>query len=144
MEIVEIKKAEIAKIKVLWEELNAYHRERSTHFKAHFASFTFEKRIEKLQVKDQLVIYAAEIDSELVGYCIATVKGKIGEIDSLYIQKEYRGDNLGRKLTEKALSWLNKFECDEIYVYVAEGTEPVLPFYETLGFRERYRVLQIR
>ena len=102
MEIIEINKEEILKIKELWKELNSYHCERSSYFKFHFKSFTFEKRIEGLLKKEHLVIYAAEIDSVLVGYCIATVIGNLGEIDSIFIKKEHRGKNLGHKLTQKA------------------------------------------
>ena len=143
MEIIEINKAEISKIEDLWVELNSYHGEKSSHFKFHFESFTFEKRIERLLTKEHLVIYVAEINSNPVGYCIATVNENLGEIDSIFIKKEHRGNNLGHKLIQKALSWLNKFKCDVINVFVAEGNESALPFYEKFGFRERYRVLQI-
>ncbi len=144
MKITEIDKNNIHKIKDLWEELNAHHCEKSSHFKFHFESFSFEKRIEGLLDKEHLVIYAVEIKSSLVGYCIATVNGRNGEIDSLYIKKEYRGDGLGNKLTEKALAWIDKLGCNEVKVYIAEGNESSLPFYERFGFRERFRVLQIK
>jgi ribosomal protein S18 acetylase RimI-like enzyme len=144
MKIVEIEKAEIHKIKNLWEELNSCHGEKSSHFKSHFESFVFEKRIERLLAKEHLVIYAAESNSELVGYSIATVDGNLGEIDSIFVKKAHRGNNLGHRLTEKALSWLSQFDCDAINVHVAEGNESALPFYEKHGFRERYRVLQLK
>ena len=92
MEIIEIKKAEISILKGLWEELNSHHGEKSSHFKFYFKSFTFEKRIEKLLTKEHLVIYAAEINSDLVGYCIATVNGNLGEVDSIFVKKEHRGN----------------------------------------------------
>jgi ribosomal protein S18 acetylase RimI-like enzyme len=144
MKIIEIEKAEIHKIKDLWEELNSFHYKKSSHFKFHFECFTFEKRIERILTKEHLMIYAAEINSDFVGYCIATVNGNIGEIDSIFIKKEHRGKHLGYKLTQKALSWLNKFDCDVINVYVVEGNESALPFYKKFGFRERFRVLQIK
>jgi ribosomal protein S18 acetylase RimI-like enzyme len=144
MEIIEIKRDEIFKIADLWEELNVHHGKRSSYFKSHFASFTFKKRIEQLLKKEHLAIFAAQTNSDLVGYCIASVNSDFGEIDSIFVKKEYRGKNIGYELTQKALSWLNEFECDAINVSVAEGNESALPFYEKFGFRERFRVLQIR
>jgi diamine N-acetyltransferase len=144
MEIIEIDREDIGRIKGLWESLNAHHARKSRYFRDRFEALTFERRFDRLLAKEHLVIYAASKGPELVGYCVATESESRGEIDSLYIREEYRGRDLGRKLTEKALSWLEQFECDEVILYVAEGNESVLPFYEKLGFRERYRVLQIR
>jgi len=144
MKIVEIDREDISRIKGLWEALNTHHARKSRHFKDRFEALTFERRFGRLLEKEHLVIYAASEGPELVGYCVATESDSRGEVDSLYIKDEYRDKELGRKLTEKALSWLEQFECDEVILYVAEGNESVLPFYEKLGFRERYRVLQIQ
>lgn len=40
--------------------------------------------------------------------------------------------------------WLNKQNCREINVYVAEGNDLVLGFYEKYGFKKRSVVLQKR
>ena len=144
MEIIKIKKSEIYKIKPLWEGLNRQHLENSSNFKHHFELFTFEQRVELLSGKDQVVIYAAQINSNLAGYCIASIEHDTGEIDSIFIQEVYRGKGVGRKLMQYALSWLETFECRSINVAVAAGNESVLPFYEKIGFRERVRVLQLK
>ena len=98
MEIIEIKKDEIFKIADLWEGLNVHHGKKSSHFKSHFESFTFEKRIEQLLTKEHLAIFATQTNSDLVGYCIATVNSNLGEIDSIFVKKEYRGNNIGYDL----------------------------------------------
>ena len=48
MEICELDKTELYKIKDLWQELNAHHQKQSIYFKDHYATYTFEKRIKKL------------------------------------------------------------------------------------------------
>lgn len=144
MKIVVIEKCDVTQVQPLWEELNALHLEKSSNFRKHFESLTFEKRIENLLAKEHIIIYVVEVDSNLVGYCIATVNGQVGEIDSLYIKQEYRGNRLGERLINQALSWLNQQGCNEINIYVAEGNESVLSFYENFGFKERFRVLQMR
>jgi len=144
MNIIEIDKNELQWIRSLWEELNALHGSRSTHSKDHFANFTFERRIEMLMDREHLVVFAVQSAIELVGYCIATANGGSGELDSLYVRKAYRGAGLGARLSNRALEWLNMMGCTEIRVAVAEGNEEAIPFYQRLGFQERFRVLQLK
>lgn len=144
MDIIEIPKDRIYEIEQLWCELNAHHHKNSKNFKGHFASFTFSERLKKLNAIDELVIFAAQIDSDLVGYCIASFSNDVGEIDSLYIKPKFQGALLGQKLTEAALSWLSRFDCSHINVAVAEGNEKAIPFYEKFGFKERFHILQIK
>ena len=47
-------------------------------------------------------------------------------------------------LTEAAMSWLSSLECSQVNVYVAEGNEEAIPFYEKFGFKKRFHVLQIK
>ena len=145
MEIIEIPKDRISEIESLWRELNAHHLEHSKNFKNHFSSFTFAERCRKLCAMDQLKIFAAKENSELVGYCIASANNGAGEIDSLYIQPQFRAASLGTQLTQSALSWLSDLKCcNQIRVYVAEGNEEAVPFYEKFGFQLRFQVLQIK
>ncbi len=144
MEIVEIPKDSIDEIEPLWRELNSHHYERSKNFKVHFSSFTFAERSKKLLAMDKLAIFAAKEDSELVGYCIASSSNGAGEIDSLYVKPQFQRASLGMLLTESAMSWLSGLECSQVSVYVAEGNEDAIPFYEKFGFKKRFQVLQIK
>ena len=47
-------------------------------------------------------------------------------------------------LTESAMSWLSDLDCSQISIYVAEGNEEAIPFYEKFGFKKRFHVLQIK
>jgi len=144
MEILEIPKERIDEIEPLWRELNLHHHERSKNFKDHFSSFTFEERSKKLLSNDKLTVFAAMKNSELVGYCIVSSNNGVGEIDSLYIRPQFRGASIGMLLTEAAMSWLDKLNCHQISVFVAEGNEESIPFYEKFGFKKRFHVLQIK
>ncbi len=144
MEIIELPKDRIEEIEPLWCELNSHHHEKSKNFKDHFSSFTFVERCKKLLATDKLVIFAAKENSELVGYCIASSNNGAGEIDSLYIKPQFRGSSLGLLLTESAMSWLSGLNCRQISVYVVEGNEGAIPFYEKFGFKKRFDVLQIK
>ncbi len=124
--------------------MNSFHRELSEDFKDHFALATFSKRIEKLGIKDELVVFASKIDSEFIGYCIASIQGGRGELDSLFVKEHYRGGNIGKDLVTSAMSWFEKQSCSEIDIQVAQGNEAVLPFYEQFGFKKRFHVLRLK
>lgn len=143
-EILKLSKDRIDEIEPLWRELNSHHLERSKNFKEHFSSFTFAERSKKLLAMDELVIFAARENSELVGYCIASSNNGTGEIDSLYIKPQFRGASLGRLLTESAMLWLSGLNCSQISVAVVDGNEEAIPFYEQFGFKKRFDVLQIK
>lgn len=144
MDIVEISKESIDEIEPLWEELNYLHYEKSSYLKDHFSSSTFKERRKKMLETEKLLILAVKKEDELMGFCVASVNGKIGEIDLLYVRKNYHGKNIGKVLTDKAMGWLNSHNCSELNVYIAEGNEIVLPVYEQFGFKKRFHVLQIK
>ncbi|PIQ45263.1 MAG: hypothetical protein COW04_08485 [Deltaproteobacteria bacterium CG12_big_fil_rev_8_21_14_0_65_43_10] len=142
MEIEAISRGEINSIKILWENLNDHHLSKSMYFKDHFSKFTFEKRMEALVKRDRFIAYVAQDSCDSVGYCIATVDGSIGEIDSLFVKGAYRGQGVGEKLVTLALKWLEEQDCETIRVSIAEGNEQVLDFYRKFGFAERLIVMQ--
>ncbi len=142
MKIKTITRDEINSIRTLWEKLNAHHLLRSTHFKDHFSKFTFENRMESLEKRDCLIGYVAEDNGESIGYCIATVNGRMGEIDSIFVDERHRGKGVGEELMSLALKWLEEQECETIKVSIAEGNENVLGFYRRFGFAERFIVMQ--
>ena len=142
MQIKAITRDNIGIIKRLWEDLNAHHLSRTTHFADHFSKFRFEERVEALKRRDRFIAYVAESNHEGIGYCIATVHDRAGEIDSLFLDAAYRGKGYGRALMGLALKWLEDQHCETIRVSVAEGNEQVLDFYRRFGFAERFVVMQ--
>ncbi len=144
MTIKTISKDQIGSVKKLWEELNAHHFTHSSHFKDYFSRLSFDKRMNNLTRRERFVAFVAETNNEPIGYCIATVYGGNGEIDSLFVNKAYRKKGLGKELVSLALQWLEEQNCETILVYIAEGNENVLNFYRGFGFAERFVVMQKR
>ena len=142
MEIKVIKWDEISTIKALWEGLNAHQHLVSTNFKTFYESFTFEKRIETLKKRDQLIIYVSYERDEPIGYCIASIDDMVGEIDSIYIQEQYRQKGIASELIQHALKWLDSQECETIQVSIAQGNESAFNFYKKFNFVERITLMQ--
>lgn len=55
-----------------------------------------------------------------------------GEIAALYVLREYQGLGLGRQLLEHCLAWLPR---PRVALFVLEGSEKAVGFYEHMGFR---------
>jgi ribosomal protein S18 acetylase RimI-like enzyme len=93
----------------LWEKLKEHHRVRSLHFKEQFDELTWEKRKRELLNKAynsvMLVHLAKDSDtSRPIGYCVSTIsEDKTGEIESIFIEAEYRRSGIGANFMKRAL-----------------------------------------
>ncbi len=134
-------------IKPLWEKLNEYHEVKSNYFSDKYKNNTFEKRKSKFISNNNLKVridLIKDIEKNLyIGYCISTIDVELtGEIDSLFIEEEYRKDGLGDKLMKEAIKWLDLNKVKTKVIVVAEGNEGVLEFYKRYGFYKRRIVLE--
>lgn len=133
-------------VEPLWAKLNEHHKKRSTHFSHKFEQLTFEKRKQNLlkeacDVTINLIV--DQTNNAYVGYCICTVnKEKQGEIDSLFIEKEYRKYGLGAELINRSITWLENHQAQTIVIGVSEGNEHALDFYQKFGFYKRRYILE--
>lgn len=55
-----------------------------------------------------------------------------GEIVALYVLEEFQGNGLGRRLMESCLAWLPR---PRVALFVLEGNQKAIGFYEHMGFR---------
>ncbi len=125
-----------------WGKLMMHHEKASQYFKKHFELNTFESRKQMLKGKEQLSIFKAESKENVVGYVLVTVDDSgVAELDSLFVDAEYRGKNVGAKLVKLGLNWLYENSEEDPFLVVAEGNEKVFEFYRKIGFRfKRYEM----
>ena len=133
-------------IKPLWEKLNAVHSAESPYFGHHFETLTFSKRMHKFDTvdEDDILIEIVKRDDVPCGYCITTVIHDIGELESLFVDEEERGNGLGRILAHRSIEWMKERKCREIKVSVSYGHESVFGFYQKMGFYPRLTYLQLK
>ena len=122
----------------LWEELNTFHVGTGKAFFGDLSERSFDTRktqLIKSAVKMHVLIASVKND---VGYCVSTIDNEgVGEIDSLYIKREYRSKGLGKRMVEASLHWLNENNVKKKVVVVLEGNAEALEFYQSLGFLPR-------
>ncbi|MCB2291361.1 GNAT family N-acetyltransferase [Clostridium sp. CS001] len=134
-------------VQPLWEKLNKHHEVNSECFNSRFIDIKFEVRKSKFVNDNNLEVKVDLIkDKEkglYIAYCISTVnKELVGEIDSIFVLKEYRKYGLGDKLMNRGLDWLDSKLVKTKIIGVAEGNENVLEFYKKYGFYKRRVILE--
>ncbi len=135
-------------IRPLWENLKNHHTNISPHFQEKYHSINFEDRRDELLKKSSQYNMRVEVVSDyykdcFVGYCISSInnEGK-GEIDSIYLEKEYRKLGLGKEMVKRAMEWIESQDTDELQIVVAVGNEDLLQFYSSFNFFPRHIILE--
>ena len=134
-------------IELLWEKLNQLHLDLSPNFKSRFQNKSWELRKNDLikKSKEILIDYVTDNENRIIGYCISTIDRedeKIGEINSIYIDKVYRKTGMGKQLMNKAIDWLILKGTTIQRLDVGAGNEQVLDFYKQFDFYPTNIVLQ--
>jgi ribosomal protein S18 acetylase RimI-like enzyme len=130
-----------------WEELNRYHCERSQHFKEHYLGMTWQKRkytlLKKMVGGAMLVELAVDESSgRCAGYAVSTLNAQMtGEVESIYIQPNYRRMGIGRALMQDALAWMDQNGALTKQVEVSVGNEVAWSFYGRFRFKPRKTLL---
>ncbi|OOM74117.1 GNAT family N-acetyltransferase [Clostridium sp. BL-8] len=137
--IIEKDISEINMIKPLWEKLNLIHLNKSVYFKAKYKTFTFEERMKSIYEKAQkgsikLEVLLDTAKDEYIGYCLCSIEDTFGEIESIFIEEQYRKLGLGDKLMNNALKWFESNGIVKIEINVVYANDEALPFYNKHGF----------
>lgn len=135
-------------IQPLWEKLNHHHHQQKSDFQEHYENFTFPERAETLLKKSlrgdmHIGLVKDKESGVMVAYCITTIsQDKEGEIDSIYVEREYRGQGIGAELIKRSLKWMDEKGVNKKTVRVSIGNQEAVAFYEHYGFRPRSLTLE--
>ncbi|MEA5090466.1 GNAT family N-acetyltransferase [Solidesulfovibrio sp.] len=126
-------------IRPLWEGLNVAHGACSVHFAARYQGLTFAARMAPIREKAlhgrvRLDVLRETADGHLAGYCLSSVAGASGEVDSIFIEAAHRGVGHGDRLMRRALEWFATLGVSDIGVSVVYANDAALPFYRRHGF----------
>ena len=135
-------------VKPLWEKLNVLHESLSPDFKERFQSMNWVKRKSTLISKSGKLFLEFAIDNKnnkIIGYCISTIEKeneKVGEIDSIFVEKEHRKTGIGKQLMDNAINWLILQKTETQKLLVGVGNESVIDYYKQFDFCPLHIVLQ--
>lgn len=136
-------------IQPLWEKLRAHHSPLLEGYPGAMPPFNFAPRKQELltkaapgKIRIELVTAPETPD---IAYCVSTVsKDGCGEIDSMFVEKAFRGRGIGSELVRRALAWLDGAGATSKLVTVAHANEEALAFYKRFGFQPKTILLQQR
>lgn len=137
-------KQDLDSIAPLWEKLREHQRVRSPHFPQHYARRTWKRRKAELLEKAKtgglhLDIAADSKTKKIRGYCVSTISSdKQAQLESIYIEPEYRKAGVGDELMQRALAWMNEMQVKTKTLIVGVGNEEVLSFYSRYNFYPKY------
>jgi GNAT superfamily N-acetyltransferase len=128
-------------IRPLWERLNAHHACISTNFSEELRARRFQDRKSQLLGDDKrlhILLVSPSGAKNPIAYCIASVtpSGE-GEIDSMFVEEEYRGRGIGTNLMKRSLTWLDESSATTKSVVVLFENDEALNFYARFGFYPR-------
>jgi GNAT superfamily N-acetyltransferase len=94
-------------------------------------------------------LFVLRVDGSVVGMANAliTISTAEGErallLEDVFVQNEYRGMGLGRRLVEHVLEWARRRGMVRVTLLSDRDNQPALDFYRKLGF-ERSHMLVLR
>jgi diamine N-acetyltransferase len=136
-------------IKELWEQLNSHHKARSKYFYQDYEKIVFDDRKKQLMKKTgkwNLRIDLA-VDNDIdhtVGYCVSSISNNNGEIDSIYVDENFRSMGIGDNLMKRALEWMDMNDILNREVKLSAGNDDTIQFYSRYGFHPKHIVLKQR
>lgn len=149
IEYKEADRQDLETIRGLWQKLNAHHEALApVYFTGHFARMTFDQRKKELLEKSEngalRIDLAGDKDTgEIIGYCVGTISEQgQGEIDSIYVDREYRGLGIGDILMRRTVDWMDERSVTKKVLGVTAGNEDVFDYYQRYGFYPRVTILE--
>lgn len=135
----------LEKVRPLWLNKRKYHEEKSTYFPEKFAQMTFDGRIAEMFEKSEIRVVIAKDTEEdkYVGFCISTIDcKKLGVIESIFIEEQYRRNKIAENLMNLSLKWMDNRGAKNKRLNVAVGNEEVMNFYKRFNFKPYLIVLE--
>lgn len=138
----------IGLIRPLWEQLNEYHHAKASRFREHYEQMTFEdRRAHFCRLHEsghfRLDLAQDKKTTRIIGYCVSSVSAdKTGEIESLFVDQEFRSAGIGTDLVTRGLGWMDSLGAVRKRVSVGDGNESAWAFYRKFGFYPRMTVLE--
>lgn len=130
----------------LWTEFNALHRDLDEVCGWSRKSTTWQDRLAELRdkAKGKSLIQAVDMEGQIVGYCFSSIDdSNQGEVDSLFVQPDWRGRGFGKDLIQNALQWFEDSGCTEIEMSVHPGNTQAVFFYWHFGFITEPRMKKV-
>lgn len=87
------------------------------------------------------ILLVAKHQGELVGMCLTYIMRSWAYCDTLFIQEEYRGKDIGKKLLTRTEELLKQYAIESLSLLVNIDNADGINVYKRLGFISGYQLL---
>ena len=84
-------------------------------------------------------IFIAEINKKIVGYIVCRIEDEVVWVESLFVSPDYRNNNIGSSLFEKAEEVSKELNCETLYHWVHPNNHRMINFLD----KQEYDVLNL-
>lgn len=145
VDYTDISPSQLGRIKPLWMLNKEFHEAIEPIFCDQYASLVFEDRMDAIASGcDAMRITIAEENASIIGYCISTVKGALGEVASLHVHVSQRGRGIGKHLLALHIDWLKRNGCSEIGLYVSPNNGVAIELYKSQKLYPNILYMQLK
>ena len=129
----------------MWDAVRRFHRELEPHWPRQWAnpppdilSWLAQELQSYWNDTGRKVIFVCDTGQELVGFIRVALMDlwlSPGQVESLYVREDQRGQGVGQVLMARALGWCAAHGAEEVGLHVSASNAGAARFYERLGFR---------
>jgi ribosomal protein S18 acetylase RimI-like enzyme len=92
----------------------------------------------------EAIIFVAEDNGKLIGFIHGKIDqrpkkvlNRVGIIDDWFVEKDYRGKEIGEKLWDKLMKWFKSKRCNCLELDVFTTNKKAIKIYHKLGFIDK-------
>ncbi|HEY5601324.1 MAG TPA: GNAT family N-acetyltransferase [Patescibacteria group bacterium] len=105
------------------------------------AESTFTKEAEEYINKEEFVVFVADINGQIVGYCAAKISNKPERVlnkeayfEDWFVSENYKGRGIGKELFEALTTEVKKLGCTHIKLDAFTSNIKAIDYYHKDGF----------
>ena len=154
MEIVRGDTSRLGEVEPLFRAMHEHHRgsgPQALPFRSDAAAWERRRaHYEALLASGRGHLLLAEEDGRVSGYAIVSETGgqatlatgdRMAELESLAVAEGERGQGIGRALMDAAYAVMRELGVSEVMLYVLDGNDGAVRFYERLGLQPYLHVM---
>ncbi len=143
MEIRKATDADIPEIIILWKEFMDFHSALDSHLaRSDEGHIEFAKWIGKLIEQEDNQVLVALMDSKVIAYSLSRIlemppvmkTRKIGYINDLAVNSEFRRTGVGEKMLKEILAWFKANDIRRIELRALAANDAAVSFWKKRGF----------
>lgn len=154
MQIRRIQKEDRKQIILLLEQVSRLHIERRPDIFKTKTYEDFDKYALEIISNKEKITFVAEQDNKILGIIVLKIKevknhinlkdSKTLWVDELCVNKENRGEGIGKQLINKAKEIAKELNCIRLELNCWEMNKEAIAFYEKQGMQTQRRIMELK